>query len=235
MCDLSTLNLIVEVIEQKIINQEMFTAFDVSTEVQKKAKNQSIPIERHRNMKNDIHQEMQQYLHAGMYKSQLHDVGAQMQAILYFPDNSDPNNYIPQKRKDNSLGVVIKGNTKPIIPACAVVDGKLKLVDTTSQDISDSQKAGRSPDQRGTLTVPNNLLQNAGLKPRMTAFVFLRPQDDLLFVTKNVHDRKYEAVYTVDYAGNVRITKSILKLIGDDNSTYDFERNADEVIVKVHK
>ena len=125
-------------------------------------------------------------------------------------------------------------------------------VDSSSDDsfVSNVQlnipkAGGRKPDQRGTLTVPNRLLREVGMRPGSIVYVVLRKNETLALKKNKPHDRIdpndpgfypcHKTTYTVDYAGNVRITKKILKLIGNDNSTYDFEKNGDEVIVKVHK
>ena len=95
------LDLIDKVVDEKIANNEMFTAFDVSLDVKSKCRAQNLPIFRHSEMRQEIHQAVQVFVANGNYEIVLKDVGAPRPANLYYPQGTDPDSYTPRKRDDN--------------------------------------------------------------------------------------------------------------------------------------
>lgn len=240
MCNQASLDLIDEVVDQKVNQNEMFTAFDVSLAVKELAQQRGVTPERHRHMKGAIHQAMDQYTSSGLYARQLHDVGAPTQAFLYLPAGADPNNYVPQQRKDAPQPATTPAPaptaTSAPAPATTTPPVGLSAIDTDDGDQTDT--VGRKPDQRGTLTVPNYLLRAAGFQPKDVAYVTSRDDggEQVLVLTKRATTSPI-TTYTVDYATNVRVTNTVLGSagIGGTNVTYDFDGAGDEVVVRKHK
>lgn len=226
MCNVATENLIEEVIDKKINQNEMFTAFDVSLSVKEEAKKRGIPTERHRDMKNAIHAQLDQFIQAGMYCRQLHNVGADVPAFLYFPSGAEPNQYVPQSRKDAPKPT----QTNPVVDSPSVGFSSINPKDN-------NQSGGRQPDQRGTLTVPNHLLRAANFKPRDTVYVLSCDENGKpMLILKKQADQSAVAKYTVDRSSNVRITSATLAMAGMSGmyGSYDFQGDQDKVVVKEH-
>jgi hypothetical protein len=237
MCDSATLGLIQEVVDQKVNRNEMFTAFDVSLAVKELAQQRGIASERHRHMKNAIHQELEQYTQSGVYSRQLHNVGAATPAFLYYPAGADPSQYVP--RQASAPQASAPQASAPPSVAAAVASQSTMGLSSLNGDANDGDQSdkGRKPDARGTLTVPNFLLRAAGFAPKDVAYVMHRDDNGtpVLVLSKRPLASPL-TTYTVDYASNVRITATTLSSagIGGTNETYDFCGTGDEVVVRKH-
>ena len=230
MCEPATTSLIQEVIEQKIGNDELFTAFDISLAVKELAISKSEPVERHRHMKRTIHETLEPYTRQGVYNIELWDVGAQTQANLYYPKGADPNTYVPVSRRDS----------KPDSTSTAAATAPISVADPADTDDGDGvDSGGRKADKRGSLTIPCFLLRQAGLKVKDVAYATSRKDgkgDDTVVLGKRVAAGCAPLTsYTVDKNGNVRVCNATLKTAGfADTATYDFERVDDQVIIRSH-
>jgi hypothetical protein len=103
MCDSSTQSVIDSIVDFKVQSGELFTAFDVSLEVQCNLKASGAfhsDNHRHRNIKNDVHKSIDRYLGNAQYERQLCDVGASTDAFVYYPQGCDPSSYVPLTRND---------------------------------------------------------------------------------------------------------------------------------------
>lgn len=248
MCNQASLSVIQDVATEWVNDGRMFTAFEISLEVQKRVRDSGGQPERHRHMKGAIHQELERYINGGTYCQQLQDVGAGTPAFVYYPPNEDPATYKPLARKDSppqapadpTLGpVASQPATTPAAPTKPSTPGPgLSLCGPDDSDDGDQvDSAGRRPDQRGTLTVPNQLLRAAGFQPKDIAYVTSRDDNGakVLVLSKRTTSQPI-TTYTVDYATNVRVTSHVLSTagIGGSNATYDFDGTGDEVLVKLH-
>lgn len=229
MCLASTSQLIFDVVTEFTGHNQAFTAFDVSREVQSRAKQDGKPVERHQHIKDDVHREIEQYVTQGIYVRVLHDVGAPTKAFLYHPAGYDPANYVPINRSlvaSAPVSVpVIAGSLAVATPAASATD----------DDDGDEQDKGRLPDARGTVCVPNYLLRAAGFSPKSTVHVRSDNRSGNPVLVISADSTNSLVSYTVDYHNNVRITSHTLQTGGVSSTDgYDFERDGNEVLVKSH-
>jgi hypothetical protein len=95
MCDSATIQIIEEVVEEKVRAGEMFTAFDISLEVKKRG-----GTDRHRHMKRIVHDYHDRGLMGAGYTRTLITIpGAKAQAYLYYHKSDDPSAYKAQLRR----------------------------------------------------------------------------------------------------------------------------------------
>jgi len=241
MCTQATLDKIHDVVTDFVNGGRMFTAFEVSLEVQKQQKTAGETPERHRNMKREIHGELQQYLSTSLYNCQNHSVGAdggqQLLALVYYPAGADPSTYVPLDRSDSPKTTSVPAATS-MVTSVSTPSLSLSIGNSDSND-SDSSDKGRKPDARGVVCVPNFLLRVAGFQHKDIAYVISRQENgkDVIVLTKRPSITPI-ATYTVDTYQNVRITRATLDAagIGKDGATYDFEGNTNsEVTVRIHQ
>jgi hypothetical protein len=237
MCNAATATVIAEVIDEKVDNDEMFTAFDVSLEVKKRAADQGLQVERHRHMRREIHNCMSRHVSGGTYESTTWNVGAPSPAILYFPTGGDPNEYEPQKRDDKkskSNGQATSQAYGPGVQQDGLFDADDDDDDDDGTDTGTSTAKGRKPDARGTLAIPNNFIRDAGYHHGDRVYVASDNENgEQVLVVSN--DKAGALVsYVVDHGDNVRITASILTKGGIAcNSGYEFGlKDNDKVLVK---
>jgi hypothetical protein len=231
MCSPQSADVVREVVSEFVDDDRLFTAFDVSKEVQKRLTDRNLPFERHRHLKGTIHQELEQFTQTGVYERQLHDVGAPTQAFLYFPPNTDPNDYVPQDRPQKA----VQTTTAPVgTPHPAT--NKLTLATDDDDDEGDEKDTGRTPDNRGTLGVPGYILTAAGFSDGETAYVESSNDNGTPILTLVKRATNPLTSYTVLPGDRVRINAGTLAQcgIGGANNGYDFERDGDKVVVKVH-
>lgn len=231
MCEPATANLIQEIIDRKINNNELFTAFDVSLAVKELASAKGEPVERHRHMKGTIHQTIEPFVQQGIYNSELWDVGAQTRAFLYYPNGADPNTYVPVARRNAKPAPQQSGSLLPTTPGTlATDDGDF--------DDGDGIDSGRKADKRGTLTVPNFLLRQAKIEHKDVAYATVRKDSqgrDTVVLSKRVPAGCAPlTTYTVDKGGNVRVCKATLETAGIADGAFDFEHIDDQVIIRSH-
>jgi len=235
MCNAQVQQLINTVVDQKIANGELFTAYDISKCVQDEEKAQGLPFTRHLEIKHDVHSAIDPHLldNSGTYVRTLIPV-ATPRPWLYHPQGADPMSYIPF------------GQTKPIgqhpqaadPSTCYIPAPQTKLLPSgvmqpSLSDDGDDSFANRSPDARGTLCVPSQLLHEAGILPGSKVVVVAETQGAkaVLVVRKQTGSDTGLTEYTVDSYGNVRMTAFTLiqgKLPGP---TYSFEGKDTEVYV----
>ncbi len=234
MLNTSTQNLIAEVVGEKVDNDDMFTAFEVSLLVQQRARARGEATERHGEMKVTIHEEMDRYVQTGVFQRKLQDVGAPTTAYVYYPDGEDPANYQPMGRRGANPAPTPSTSTSPAVGAATAVKN---LVPKTSTDCA---SLGRHTDNRGTLTVPAILMLAANFRPHDKVVCYADDTDGGTSVAVISHQTPphVDALteYTVDKDCNVRITATQLDDagIGGDGVAYDFEGKNDSVVVRIH-
>jgi hypothetical protein len=255
-CSNQAQDIIREKVAEFVQEERLFTAYDISKAVQAELKSQGLPFERHRDLKGDIHQEVSVALATGDYVQTLHDVGAPTRAFLYLPQGADPNDYVPQDRKDTpkqadtdasqTQAQVVAGTAaKPFASQdddaddaddAATPANGLNGTDD-DDDEGDEVDSGRLPDARGTVCVPNHVLRSAGFSHRDVVYVVCDNGKAKLVKQLGTNDQKL-ATYTVDYSDNVRITSATLQVagigLGQAPNGYDFKREGDKVVVSVH-
>lgn len=250
MCSPQHCDLIQEVADEFVNDDKAFTAFEVSLEVQKRADAQSLPRERHRNMRGEIHKTLQQFVDSGVYSQTLVDVGAPSRAFLYYPPSYDPTDYVPLDRKDKpqaatpqpaASGVASSPSTSSTPPRADYVSSGSGLSSAVSDDDDEGDEqdtTGKMGDARGTVAVSAQVLRAAGFHKDDVAYACpnVRNGENVLVLAKQVPaGLSKQTSYTVDHGNNIRVTSYTLDKAGLDGSKgYDFERDGDQVIVKAH-
>jgi hypothetical protein len=223
MCTQDAALLINEIVSAKVDNDVMFTAFDVSREVQARQEEDGVPMERHRNMKNTIHGEMQQYVDSGLFEKMLCDVGAPNPAFVYYPAGMDPQTYVPQHR------AAATNHQPPVVQQRSTLAAAIAG--------SPTGQNGHRGDARGTLAVPCDTIRSVGIQNGETVYVSEGVQngEEVLVLDKDYPaNGNVLASYTVDRYGNVRITHSTLSTITDNGpglETYDFEVDGNTIVI----
>lgn len=223
MCSSGNAGLISEVCREKTTAGDLFTAFDISLEVQRRAKIAGIPGERHRELKDTIHDTLETYAthNGGEYSRTLMDVGAPEKAFVYHRQQDDP--YTLYKPLDRSQFQSAASVTAAAVQQAVVVP-----------------TGAYRPDARVTLCVLAEHLRKIGAQPG-NKVVVAASADQLTVYTKDKADAMtfanpaWNAEYTVDSYGNVRITKATLRLAFKEAKTgsnlYRFESDANEIRV----
>lgn len=247
MCTVEAESIITDVVTELVNDDALFTAFDVTKKVQALLNEKKLPNERHRDLKRRIHEEVAPYVSQGLYDQQLTDVGAPTKAFLYLPSGADPNAYTPQPRTDGqeqqsppTPQPAASPAPQPVAASAANTTTpqsgpSISLVDADDGDEVD--KAGRETDKRGSLTIPCFLLKAAGFATGDIAYVTTLQWGESFAVSKRPVAGKAPlgTTYTVNSNVNVRVTASSLTACGlSPQSTFDFERQDDQVIVTRH-
>lgn len=249
MCTADAEGFITHVVDQLINSDALFTAFDVSKKVQSLLVENKLPNERHRELKRRIHEEVDPYVSQGLYKQELHDVGADVKAFLYFPSGSDPSTYVPQPRNDGTKQTQVKVQSTPqvaspvaasVVTAVGPPGSGLSISLTLDNDDGDEvDKAGRDTDKRGSLSVPAFLLRAAGFSTGDIAYVTPTNPGKSFSVSKRpiAGIAPLKTTYTINSSVNARITASTLSSCGVtplNKFDFEFDRNSDQVVIKVH-
>lgn len=239
MCSTATASLIQEVAQEFVQQDRAFTAFEVSLEVQKRQKANGEAVERHRNIKNDIHRTLQGYVDSGVYLKSLQDVGAPTQAFLYYPPTYDPTQYQALSRNDSSAPVAAVVGSALSLPPVTSGIGLLSSADDDGDDGDLADKQGRTGDARGAVCIPTYILRAAQFSPGDVAFACAdsRNGEAVLVLAKQLPaGLSKQTSYTVDPSNNIRVTTYTLNKAGLDGSNgYDFDVDGVNVVVKAHK
>ena len=227
MCNQTTFNCLQDVVRDLVDKDVAFTAYDVTLKARDLAKESNYTItERHKDLKNDIHNIAEDFVSSGLYEKTLIDVGAPTRAYLYHPPSYDTNKYVPLQRKDNPLAQTV--STTPVVSNNPSLNSNPTVLDS-DDDEGDCQVTGRFPDQRGTLTVPCYLLRACGFVTK--DFAYIHVENNSILVDKV--ESNNVGRYTVDYHNNVRITRHVLEKAGIEDKSYKFEAKNDSIIVSV--
>lgn len=217
MCDYQSMLLIDDVVGEWTDQSRAFTAFEVSLEVQKRGSK-----ERHRDMRQTIHDAMQNYIRNAVasngevddYKQTegVHvgdENGQRLEAILYHPSHYDVSRYVPLPRLANrNTSIADPTRLAAPVPSITVVNA-----------IAAPAKPGvKEVDKRSTLLIPCQLLKDANIKP--SEKVYVCTDKGLVVVTTDPGARVTIGEYTVDSHNNVRITQHVLAKAGIAGTQY---------------
>jgi hypothetical protein len=206
-----------EVIDQKIQNKEMFTAYDVSYDLQN---NHQIK-ERHNNMKHYIHDVMSEHIsNYYPYKKSIVPIGGKGSAFLYHPDSADINTYAP-----------INDSNPP--SQIAVTGGQATLV----KDSSGSAFA-LVANSRNRVIIPKGSLSSIGLMAKGVAVVYSDADEEKVIITTKHFPKKSNwkilNKYIVDKSGNIMISENVIKKCGvDSDGEFLMEVKSDSIELSV--
>jgi len=208
MCDPVISGYIQDIVANFVSEQRMFTAFDVTLEIRNNV-GRGVNV-RHAEIKNDIHKEMAQHLDGDWNKSS-QDIGASVQAFVYYHFMSDPTTYESQT-----------GN-KPAKPSAPTSDGT-----TASVASSDAFAV----DGRSRLLIPASFMQHLGVSGGDTVRVY-KELDFILVSKEDVQLRELSSIQ-VDNHGYLYLSAKILGQ-GDLGDAQNFDVNAIGTTIEVKK
>jgi len=183
----------------------MFTAFEVSLNL----KEQGVR-ERHRNLRDHVHQAIFTIGGPKDYSRTLMDVGAPEQAWVYHPQTSSPYRYRPLDR--SGFNPLPPDDPNVAVPALRRQRGLVW---------GSAAQAGVPPgaygtDQRGRVCIPVTLLHAIGAEAGERVKVQCTPEREQLTIALQGEQESVAAdtSYTVEQDGNVRLTQSTLDKAG---------------------
>lgn len=215
--------LITEVVSQFVEQKRLFTAYEVSKEVQRLGKDRNIDTARHLNMRDAVHDALLGTLGSGDYRRVLQDVGAPSPAFVYYPATNadgtpgDPTKYVPifPAAVGTAIPAVL---VTPVAPATAGVAG------------------GNSRKLAGDrLNIQSYLCRAAGFNPGDTAYVTDEDPSGTAkpcLVILNTQPGKPLCEYKVTSDGRIRVTPAMLKLCGVNGDTVEIEGDNGRIVVK---
>lgn len=275
MCSVAYASIIGEVVEEYVAGRKLFTALQVSRAVQTKAQAAGHPFEPHRNLRDTIHGEMSNYIGSDYRKTRVEipNVG---EAILFYPQECDT----PKETYLDSLSVdPVPAATGSMPPVQAPDPGLQNILQSlanagggtvtatalTGQVLgqaaphqalkrnSPGQKTNRVADDRGTVSVPVDLVKEIGLNARATAYVYRMEEagENKLVVCREAYqpggsrtsiglpELNFLTEYTVDDYCAIRITHSQLVISGLTNAapgvdSFDFSINNGTIVMCRH-
>jgi bifunctional DNA-binding transcriptional regulator/antitoxin component of YhaV-PrlF toxin-antitoxin module len=210
-----------EVVHEKVTSNKLFTAFEISLEVQEKARQQGVSVERHRDMKSEIHEAIAVYsvINGGTYDRTLMDVGApgNVSAWVYHPENVDPyKEYKPLDRTPFDNPQMIP-TAQPVVTATAI---PVKLPD-----------GAHKIDSQGRICFPVEMVKSLNLTPEDTCMVTFGTKGQVSIKKDAPADPASNTPYSVDVYGNVRVSRFTLRKAGLEGvELFKFKQDADEVI-----
>lgn len=211
----TTSSLISDVILEKSKNQEMWTAYDISKEVQKRCLNLNLPVKRHLTIGQEIHTCSQSLSN---YTRSVQNIDDHHVAFVYHPINSDPNNYTANKKAQTTLQNTSSAEPQKHAlqtnPTVAIMANP-NIVKNYSSTINSNKKL--YTDSRGSISIPNKMV------------LFFFKKGDVVSITKKdkfliIGPKTDKSIsnYKVDRNGNIRITSSTLRkgLPGGQSNKY---------------
>jgi hypothetical protein len=185
---------------------KMFTAFEVSLAVKQRGVRQ-----RHRQLRDDVHEVIFRVGGSAGYTRTLMDVGAPQQAWVYHRLDDNPYTYQPLDR----TGLDAQADIPFVVPAGVRNAGPLATGAARPWAVP---VGAYGTDQRGRVCIPVTLVARLGVGPGQRVAVVCDPTTEQVHITRptaNPGD-DVDTSYTVEPDGNVRITQGTLLRAGLD-------------------
>jgi hypothetical protein len=194
-----------DVVSNWVNEGRMFSAFEVSLAV----KDQGVR-ERHRNMRDAVHEVIFRIGGPQGYSRTLMDVGAPEQAWVYHPKSTSPYRYRPLDRGDGKSTPA----DDPSFVAPPIRNPRALAWASTAQAMVPPGAFGT--DQRGRLCLPVTLLQGLGVSAGRRVRVQCEPSQERLTIAAldDSEVQTADTTYTAEPDGNVRLTQSTLDRAG---------------------
>lgn len=222
--DPSTRRKITQVVKQFTEEGKMFTAFEVSLAVKEQGVQQ-----RHRHLKDTVHEVIFEIGGPLGYTRTLMDVGAPEQAWVYHVPQDNPYNYVPLPRAD--------GKPHPVADAPFLVPIGVRhpvKLNAAVKSPASIPIGAFGTDQRGRLCIPVPLLARLGAGPGQVVDVRCDAAEEKVYLMRPdpAQPQDSDTTYTVEPDGNIRITQGILEKAGIDHlQCYCIEGNASRICV----
>lgn len=236
--DASVRRMIGNVVQDFINEGKMFTAFEVSLGVKERGVQ-----ERHRNMRDTVHEIIFEYGDPAGYTRTLRDVGAPESAWVYHLPSDNPYRYVPLPRNDGPQPSTVSSaptedfddSDEPfVIPVGIRNPIKLQTRNIAASMVPDG---AYGTDQRGRLCIPVNLLVRLGVTAGQSVDVTCDPENGkvLLRRSSGQSTQDPDASYTAEPDGNVRITQGTLEKADiEQMPCYRIEGTSSEIEVSVY-
>ena len=214
-----------QVVEDKVKNNELFTAFDVSRTVQNMGHR-----ERHMNMKHVVHDLFESQQLTGYDRTLVNVEAGKPEAWVYHPQGVDGTTYTPTHLPLPSTMTPqsfyqqgAPGSGTPAPTPATPTGGSLS-------SISFAPSTGKHrPDQRGAITVPARLIKQIGAKPGDSLAV--DKDGSTLVISTTGQGRKY----TVNTSTNIRIKRQTWgSIVSNQGGDFAFEERQGKIVVS-HK
>jgi hypothetical protein len=230
MCTPQNSQIIDTVVKEFLDRGQAFTAFEVSLEAKKRGAN-----ERHRDMKNYIHQSagLNDEMEFGDYTKTLVSVGNEggqpLQAFLYHPKSYDPNTYKPLERKGGGSPPLIPQVPTPSLAASAAPSA------TATLDPDEPDDGSYAVDYRNRLMIPTKFLRGISANPGELVHVYAESDGvgNCIYLSKTAptKDGVTSKTQMVERNGDLRLSQTTLQSSGLSGTNFLIENNSDSVKV----
>lgn len=219
---------IAEVVREWVDQGKMFTAFEVSLAVKERGVE-----ERHRHLRDTVHDVIFEIGGPMGYTRTLRDVGAPQQAWVYHLPSDNPYRYVPLDRSSSGQKAadVVDVALPLVIPVGVKNPISLQTIKTTPAIIPDS---AYGTDQYGRVCIPLTLVARLGVAPGQQVHVTCSLLDGKVTITRPDPSLPLDpdTTYTIEPDGNIRIPQGTLEKAGIDGlQTYRIEGNASQITV----
>ena len=178
-----------DVVGDFLCDEKVFTAYNVSKEVQSRGIR-----ERHLNMRDEIHSEISEVNVYHVKTSLTLDNGKQVN-VYHLPEHN-PIDFLDEITVGNSNAKVVSKRTVDLSPTRTQVFKNADVI---------------SPDGRSRVCVPHSHTQKIGLKYGDKVIVSSHPTLEIVKISPDDSNASSGRSYRVDKSGNVRIARSILE------------------------
>jgi hypothetical protein len=226
--DPSIRRVISHVVQDFVNEGKMFTAFEVSLAVKERGVD-----ERHRTMRDTVHEVIFELGDPAGYTRTLRDVGAPEQAWVYHMPEDNPYRYQPLPRHDATRrpAAALDADDPVVIPVG--VRNPVRLQTRTAAP-SAIPPGAYGTDQRGRLCIPVTLLVRLGVSAGQPVHARCSAEDAKVYLTRPnpAEPQDPDTAYTVEPDGNIRITQTTLEKAGIDHlQCYQIDGNASEITI----
>lgn len=231
------------IVDEKVIANEPFTAYDITVEVRSRGHRIG-----HKEVKDAVHD---YYARGGFgvaYSRTIISIFGE-NPYLYHRIKDDPSSYLGAKGiqttnnqavDTSSQAVVIPSNLLNNLSsnvsqnsgvANSAINGHARNSATRTVNSPGTTK-NRIVDGRGTLSIPTTIIRQIGFKPHQKVYAVASTNSVDIIATKPSDSTVY-GTYTVDNHQQVRLTQTLLQRAGIAGNQYDIEQGSDKVIVKL--
>lgn len=228
-------NEIVDVVNDLLREETMFTAWDVTCVLRKKVKQKV----QHYEVKREVHQMFEQGDFPGYARALANLPNINPQPWIYYPPSLDPNDY--KGKPVTASGVA----AMPAVAALPAPTASMSSVDDdTDTDIAADGSVVYKFDTTDRLCVPNKLVRDLGLKEgdEVEVVACATIPTEVCVVPKGgvypgqpPHVSSSVAKLTVDRYDNVRIGRTTLNKVGLNGVAFEIERDGSNPAIKVKK
>ena len=241
MCTKESSDAISEVLDTFMENDRMFTALDVSRAVQETLKKRGVAVERHSEMKREIHAQMMPFVDTGIYEKTTVNVDTAVNPFLYYPAGADPKLWF----KSTLISAKVPPQTNSGIKNATQDNAKTKNATQDAKTKKDTQSKSRLSTHiananepvtktiktKSKLGIPNLLVREIGLSRKSSAAYVFRMNGNVYVRKDSQRPNGGDVVttYRVDAFDSVRITRSVLNDAGLTGPSFTMKIVDDEI------